>query len=183
MSVFGQKEFIIYSIFDIVIVSIISESLFRGEMFAALRQFGDAYAVIITSVLSGIFTQNFQIMAGTIIISAVSAIGCLRSGTVFSAIIARIVYKIFLLMLTIIASSNIPHVKTVKHIYLMLVLLVGLVTMIVIFSNKERREKTIFARYKAYVPMKKKLLAAVKSIPLIVAVVSCLFVAALKLAS
>ncbi len=183
MSVFGQKEFIIYSIFDIVIVSIISESLFRGEMFAALRQFGDAYAVIITSVLSGIFTQNFQIMAGTIIISAVSAIGCLRSGTVFSAIIARIVYKIFLLMLTIIASSNIPHVKTVKHIYLMLVLFVGLVAMIVIFSNKERREKTIFARYKAYVPMKKKLLAAVKSIPLIVAVVSCLFVAALKLAS
>ena len=50
----GQTEYIVYIIFDIIILSVLVEILFRGSMFAALRQFGDWFAILITAVVSGL---------------------------------------------------------------------------------------------------------------------------------
>lgn len=177
----GQKEFIIYTIFDVVIVSIISEALFRGEMFAALRQFGDVFAVIVTSVLSGLLTQNFKVMISVMLMSVVSAVGTLRSGTILSAISAKIVYKVYMLVLTIIESSGLENMHTIRFVYLLSVLLIGILTLTIVFINKERRSRKIFASYNAKISLKGKLLAAIRCLPMAVSVEVFMFAALLKI--
>lgn len=183
MSVWGQEEFLIYTIFDVIIVSVLFEMVFRGEMFQALRQFGDVYAVVVTSVLSGLLTQNFRAMLGTMLIAAVSAVGMLRSGTILTAIFVRITYKLYLFTLDIIEMSDSDSMFIIRNLFMAAVFTVGLLVFSIIFLNKEKRNRTIFADYIAYVPMKKKLKLAMETLPLAAVVAVCLIAGALQVAA
>lgn len=180
VSVWGQNEFVIYTIFDILIVSIISEVLFRGEMLAVLRQFGDAYAVIVTAILTGLLTQNFSLMLGSTVIAAVSAVGTLRSGTIATAVLARVVYKVYQLVLTMIETGDFEDTARVRTIYLAIMFGVGFITFVIVFINKQRRERTIFASYNAHVSLNKKLTGTVKVLPMMAAIAVCLLAALLR---
>ena len=59
ISVWGQTEFVIYTIFDVIILSVITEFLLRGAVFSALRQFGDVLAIVITTIMSGLLSRDF----------------------------------------------------------------------------------------------------------------------------
>lgn len=105
ISLLNQSELVIYMFFDIVIVSIMSEILFRGIIFQTLRQFGDLYAVIVSSVFSALISHDISMMPAVFAVSMIASISILRSGTVFTAISVRITNKIYLFSLTIIELS------------------------------------------------------------------------------
>ena len=164
-SVWGQEEFLIYTIFDVIIVSVISEFLFRGEMFHALRQFGDVYAVIITSVLSGLMTQELNKIPGVMLISAVSAIGALNSGTILSAITARVIYKMYFMGLMLIEMNPSDNMLLSRSVFMVLTFVAGLIILSFTCGINKHREFRCFANYNAHLSMKKKLILPLKVMP------------------
>ena len=96
----------VYAIFDIVIISIMSELLFRGAIFSALRQFGDIFAIIITSCASALLVQDFRELPAALMISAVAAVGMLRTGSVLTAIFVQMIYKMYRLALVLLEADS-----------------------------------------------------------------------------
>lgn len=181
MSVWDQEEFLIYTLFDVIIVSILWEMLFRGGMFVALRQFGDCYAIIVTSVLAGLLTQNLQVMIGTMLISVVSSVGMLRSGTIFTAIAVRITYKMYLLAQTIIEMSSSEYMFIRRNIFMAAVFVVGLAVLLIVYSKGERRKRSTLANCRTHLSAAKKMTVPFRIFPLVSVIAICLIAGLLKI--
>lgn len=179
VSVWGQGEFLVYTIFDIIIVSIISEFLFRGEMFTALRQFGDVYAVIISSVASCLFVNEFKEIPGAIIISAIASVWALRSGTIFTAVSVKIVYKMYLLALAIIEVDASDNMFLTRNFFILAAFVVSFAVLGYIYIGKNRKKSRCFASGATYLSLGKKLLLACKTVPIASALIISLLSAAL----
>lgn len=180
VSVWGQGEFLVYTIFDVIVVSVVAEALFRGEMFNALRQFGDVYAVIVTSVVSGVIVQDISELPGAIIISAVAAVGMLRSGTIFTAISVRIVYKMYLLAITIIEMNTSEDMFLTRNFFILATFLISVAVSGLIYFRNGRNKRKAFAAGNTYLPLTKKLALACRTVPLASAVIICLLASVLS---
>lgn len=104
-SLINQTVLVIYMFLDIIAVSIMSEFLFHGAVFQALRQFGDLYAVLVCALFSALMSNDIASMPSVFAVSFVAGISVLRSGTVFTAVAVQITNKIYLFALTIIELS------------------------------------------------------------------------------
>ncbi len=180
VSVWGQGEFLVYTIFDVIIVSVVAEALFRGEMFTALRQFGDVYAVVVTSIISGMVTQNIMEIPGAIIISAIAAIGMLRSGTIFTAISVRVVYKMYQLAIAIVEVDTSEYMFLTRNFIILATFIFSVIALGVIYFRKERNKRKMFASGGSYLSFGKKLALACRTVPLASAVIICLISAILS---
>lgn len=180
VSVWGQGEFLLYTIFDVIVVSVIAETLFRGEMFNALRQFGDVYAVVITSIVSGVIVQDLSELPGAMIISAVAAIGMLRSGTIFTAISVRIIYKMYLLALSIIEVDTSEEMFLTRNFFILAVFVISVLVLVIIYFRKGRNKRKVFAGGNTYLSFSKKILLACRTVPLASAVIICLLASVLS---
>lgn len=174
VSVWGQGEFLVYTIFDIIIVSVLSEALFRGGMFNALRQYGDLYAIIITSIISGVITQNLREIPGAILISMVASVGMLRSGTIFTAVSVKIVYKMYVLAMAIIEVDSSDNMFLIKNFFILTAFLTGVIIFGIIYFGNSRNKRKAFAEVKTYISLKRKLIIACKTLPLVSGVFICL---------
>lgn len=179
-SVWGQSEFLVYTIFDVIVVSIAVEALFRGEMFSALRQFGDVYAVVITSLISGLVTQDIYGIPGGIIISAVAAVGALRSGTFFTAVFVRIIYKMYLLAMAIIEVDTSENMFFTRNFFILAAFITGVIVSGLIYFRKNRNRRRIFASGGTYLSFGKKIVLACRTVPLAAAAVICLIAAVMS---
>ncbi len=177
VSVWNQTEFIAYAFVDIVVLSVATELLFRGAMLTALRQFGDVYAIIITSVLTGLSSQNLTSMFGVMGISAVCAIGTLRSGSIMTAVFTRMSYKIYLLTLTIIDSKCTENIELIRNLYMLTVFVISAVLFLALFITKERRKRPFFAKHKKHTSMRCKLICTIRTVPIAAFIAISLFVA------
>lgn len=177
VSSWGQTEFLMYTVFDVIVVSVLFEIVFRGGIFTALRQFGDVYAVLVTSVISGLIMQDFRTMAGTIIISVVSAVGFLRSGTVFTAIAVRITYKMYFLALYMMEMSSSENKFINRNFFMAAVFIVGVIVFISIYTSKKRNGKRMFARFETHTSLKTKAVMPFKCLPLAAVGAACLLAA------
>lgn len=180
MSVWGQEEFLIYTFFDIIVVSVLFELLFHGAIFSALRQFGDYYAVLITSVMAGVLTQDYKTMVATALIASVSAIGRLRSGTIFTSIAVRITYKIYIYALNLIETNSSENMFLNRNFFMLSVFVIGLSLFTVVFLSKKRREKKSFVLYSWYLPLKRRLLLPLKVLPYSAAIVISILAAVMS---
>lgn len=176
ISLWAHNEFVIYIIFDTIVISVLYELLFRGPLFTALRQFGDIFAVIVTSVVSGLVVMDFRLIPGTIAISAVAAIGMLRSGTIFTAIAVRIVYRLYRFGLILIAMDASSDMLQTRNIYIALVFVLGIIIFAAVFSNSKRREKKAFARYTGHISLKKRLTSSLNVFLFSASAVLCIII-------
>lgn len=132
----GDYELIVYVIFDVVVVSILNEILFRGDIFHALRQFGDLFAVVTTALISTLITHDFSYMFGSFLIAMVSGIFVLRSGNFFMAIMVRIIHKLYLFGLILIESSSNEYMFLTKGFYMSVIFAFGVIIFLVKASVK-----------------------------------------------
>ncbi|MBR6069648.1 MAG: CPBP family intramembrane metalloprotease [Ruminococcus sp.] len=179
--VWDQTEFLMYTIFDVVIMSIISEIFFRGAMFAALRQFGDPFAIIITSLTAGLLTQDFRAMPATILISLVAGYGMVSSGTLFTAVSVSIVYKMYNLALMILETDRTEKMPLTRNIFMMIALAIGIVGFVVFWIAFVRRKKGGIARYGSEYPRWRRFGFALKTFPYSAVLLVCLAYAAMRL--
>ncbi|MDE6779905.1 MAG: CPBP family intramembrane metalloprotease [Ruminococcus sp.] len=181
MSVWGQTEYVIYTIFDVIIVSVSTEILFRGAVFSALRQFGDVFAVIITSVSAALLTQNFQDMPTMLFISVIASVGMLKSGSIFTAFAVSTVFKMYQLTIVIIESGNSDNMCFVRNLVMMIIFTVSIVTTFAVNIVKKHKNKKYFAVYNSEISLKERLIHSFKSFPFAEVTAVCLISALIKI--
>lgn len=183
ISVWGQAEYVIYTIFDVVIVSVASEVLFRGAIFSALRQFGDAFAIIITAVMASLLTQDFQAMPTVFLISVIASIGMLKSGSIFTAFAVSTVYKMYQLSIVIIEMNTSENMFLIRNLIMTGIFIVGSFTAIFIYIFRNRKNKQhYFAEYHSDISTKDRLIFSFRSFPFGAVVFVCLIAATIKIA-
>ncbi len=180
VSVWTQKEFVVYTIFHIIILPVISEFFFRGAMFNVLRQFGDLFAVIMTSLIAGLLTQDLRSMFAVILISLVASFGMLGSGTIFTAIAVNIVYKMYDLTLIIIENDHTSKMPLSRNIFMILTLLAGVVMLEVYRRSASRNKKKKIAKYDSELSTGMRILHSAKTFPFSAVVLLCLLSASIK---
>lgn len=179
--VWDQTEFLVYTIFDVVIMSIISEIFFRGAMFAALRQFGDPFAIIFTALTAGLLTQDFRAMPVTILISLVAGYGMVSSGTLFTAISVSIVYKMYNLALLILETDRTEKMPLTRNIFMMITLAAGIIGFVVFWIAFVRRKKGGIALYSSEYSRWRRFGFALKTFPYSAVLLICLAYATVRL--
>lgn len=181
ISVWDQEQFVVYTIFDIVIISVLSELFFRGAIFGALRQFGDVFAVIITSVMSALLTQDLRELPAALMISAVASVGMLRSGSIFTAIFVQMIFKMYRLALVLLEAASPDKVFLKRNTFILVFFIIGAVGMIALYLFNKKKKLHRIAKYSSEVTMPERLLIAFKSFPVPAAVCICLLAALIKI--
>lgn len=180
VSFWGQSDFIFYLIFNVLVLPIVSELFFRGAIFAALRQFGDIFAIIVTAVTACLLTRDFTEMPAALLISVVASIGMLRSGTIITAFFVRIIYRMYFLAIIMLSSNNSLKALVHRNSFMLVTFIVGAVTFILIYLVNRPKEKRYIALYKAHTPALRRYSAAAKAFPYSVMAVICIFEAAFR---
>ncbi|MBO5104505.1 MAG: CPBP family intramembrane metalloprotease [Ruminococcus sp.] len=183
ISVWGQEEYVIYTIFDVIIVSIVSEAFFRGAMFSALRQFGDAFAIFVTSVTASLLTQDFREMPTVFLISVIASVGMLKSGSIFTAFAVSTVYKMYQLSIVILEMNPSENMFLIRNLIMTGVFFVSSFTALFLHIYGKRRNKHhTLAEYHSDVSTKDRLILAFKSFPFGVVAIVCLIAGIIKIA-
>ncbi len=81
---------IIYVVFNCILVSIVSEILFRGAIMQTFRQFGDTFAIMISSIAFSLTFYDLSSIFYAVLCSAALGLFTLRTGSLKSAIIMRV---------------------------------------------------------------------------------------------
>lgn len=179
ISVWGQAEYVIYTIFDVIIMSVSTEILFRGAVFSALRQFGDIFAIIATSVMSALLTQNFQDMPSVLMISVIASAGMLKSGSVFTAFAVQTVFKMYQLTIVIIESSTSENMFLIRNLVMTGIFILSTVAVIVMHFT--RKNKNYLVKYYSDVPLKERLIFSLRTFPFTAVTAVCLIGAIIKI--
>lgn len=179
ISVWGQAEYVIYTIFDVIVASVSAEILFRGAVFSALRQFGDIFAVIVTSVMAALLTQNFPDMITIFFISVICSVGMLKSGSVFTAFAVRTVFKMYQLSIVIIEASTSENMFLKRNLTMTGIFIISTVSLIVIYFT--RKNKNHLAGYNSEISLKERLVFSLRTFPFTAVSAVCVIAALIKL--
>lgn len=172
ISLMNQAELVIYMFFDIVAVSIMSEFLFHGAVFQALRQFGDLYAVLICSVFSALMSNDIASMPAVLAVSAVAGISVLRSGTVFTAVAVQITNKIYLFALTIIELSF-SDMNLKRGYFMVACFLISIVIAFIIWKTMDR-EYALKKNLSTFLTAKQKIELIFSTLPTFTVIFLCI---------
>lgn len=167
----NQSELVIYMFLDIVAVSIMSEFLFHGAVFQALRQFGDLYAVIVTASFSALMSNDIASVLSVFAVSVISGISILRSGTVFTAIAVQVTNKIYLFALTIIEISF-SDMNLKRGYFMVICFSVGILISATIWHTMNK-EVILKRNLSTFLSAKQKILLIFSTIPTFTVIFLC----------
>lgn len=181
ISVWDQNEYVVYTIFNVIIIPILAEMLFRGAIFAALRQFGDWFAIIITTLMTGLLVQDIQEFPAAVLISLVASIGMLRSGSLITAIFVRTIYKMYQLAVVIIQAGALGNSNKMLTIFILGTFIIGAACSIHFYFVLYRKNSLRIVKYNSGVSMPRRILNAVRLFPFPAVAVMCLISAIIKI--
>lgn len=180
VSFWEQTDFTVYFLFNILVLPIVSEMFFRGAVFAALRQFGDIFAIAVTAVSACLLTRDFTEMPAALLISVVASLGMLRSGTIITAFFVRIVYRMYTLALIMLSADNSLKTLVYRNTFMLVTFIVGALTFIIIYFVSRSKEKSYIAVYRSHTSSVKRYSAAAKAFPYSVVAGICILEAAMN---
>lgn len=180
VSVWDSQEFIVYTVFDIIIISIVSEIFFRGAVFAVLRQFGDVFAIAVTSVMTMLLSQDLQTMPAGLLIALVASYGMLASGTMFTSIAVVIVYKMYRLALTIIEIDSSDKMPLTRNMFMIITLVAGGTGLLIYWIYMIKAKKHGLSFYKSELTDGMRFLYSIRIFPFSAVVLLCIASAVVK---
>lgn len=182
IEVWGQFEYLVYTLFDIIVMSILTEMFFRGAMFAVMRQFGDTFAVVMTSVTAAMLTMDLREAPTMLLVSLVASVGMLYSGSIFTAIAVNIVFKMYQLALIVIQADHADKMPLTRNMFMILVLVCGTIMLLTVWLlHKYRGNKKILVNYSSEMSMLERMVYSAKIFPYSAVAVICLVYAVVKL--
>jgi nitrate reductase NapE component len=175
VDLWGQKEFVIYTVFTIVIFPILSEILIHGPVFAALRQFGDPFAIVVTTAFACLITKSATEVPAALIISVLSAAAMLRSGTIFTAIVVNIIYRMYYFTLIIFETSDSANMLLRRNLFMLIALVTGAFISggIYLYRKLRKTRKPYIAHYNSEITFAKRLTIAAKTFPFLAIALVC----------
>lgn len=184
VSLWDSNEFIAYTMFTVIVLPVLFELLVHGPMFTALRQFGDPFAIIVTSTVACLIVRDFTEMPAMLMISVIAAMTMLRSGTIMSAFIVNIVYRIYCLALITLEIGNTTNMLIKRNIFMLSALIAGVLIFGTIYIVRKLRKKNkhYIAFYHSDISHSRRLYVAARSYPFLAIAFLCLIDAVVKVA-
>ena len=180
-SVWDQEQFVVYTFFDIIVVTVLSELLFRGAIFGALRQFGDSFAVIVTSLMSGLLVQDFREFPAAFIISVVASIGMLRSGSIFTAFFVQAIFKMYRLALVLTDSYSDDSFNLVRNGFILVVFIIGVAGAALVYLFVKNGDSRKLADFRSELTLRQRLATAFSTFPVSAMVCFCILAAIIRI--
>ncbi len=183
VDLWGQKEFVFYAVFSILVFPALEVLFFNGPMFTALRQFGDPFAIIVTVTSACLLTRDFREMPATILITLIASVTMLRSGTIMTAIVVHIVYKMYNFALIMFEGSSSANMLLKRNMFMIAALIAGAVIsgLIYIVRKKMKVSGHYIALYHSDTKPAMLLAAAAKSFPYTAVAILCIVEATVKI--
>lgn len=165
VSLWEQSDFMLFFVFNIIILPIVSELLFRGAIFAALRQFGDIFAIIISSLTACLLTRDLTEMPAAIIISVVASLGMLRSGTIITAFFVRIIHRMYSATLMLLSVDSTVQSLVNRNTFMLAAFIVGAVVFGVFYFVRRSKKQHYLSFYKPHTSSLKRYGTALTAFP------------------
>lgn len=144
-----------------VIIPVISELVHRGVFLQIFRQFGDGYALIVTSLIAALTANDVQLWVFTFAYSLIIGYFTLRSGSILTAVLMRTMISInsyWLTYLKLIMGDS-EEYMTISLAAFALFITVGLFFLVRLM--KKHSAKICLPIFSTYVSQKEKLVALI----------------------
>lgn len=166
-------------IINIIIVPVISEFYTRGAIMQLFRQFGDGFAIVITSVLTALITYNSQQFSYVFVCSVIIGYFAVRTGSVMTAAIMRVVSRaIFYGLYMIDRYFDAELSGEIAMAVVFLAVMVGLISLISLMINHSDKFGMKFTS--RYLSFTEKCLTALTSVPVVIGASAMLILMILK---
>lgn len=152
---------------QMIIIAIVSELCTHGVFLQFTRQFGDGTALIITSIIFSVCTYDITMMPFTFITTIVIGYFTIRTGSVLTAVMMRIIQRFFvyvLYFLDYVADDS--YSDTMIAAFFFAAVIVGIAGTVHFFCNYSDRFGILLKE--RYMSTSSKILTAASSVPLII---------------
>lgn len=164
LSIWDQSEFIIFTIFDMLVIPILTQLLFCGAAFAVLRQFGDVFAMFITSLSMAVLTQDFRNMPAVFIIALIGCCGMITSGSIFTPIAVNIIFKMYQTTIVLIETDSSENMPIIRNLFMAGLVVIGTLGLIY-FRLYTKKHPLKLARYNGEMSFVQRNYQALKIFP------------------
>ena len=163
----GTGETIFCIIVNMLIIPAISEIYTRGTVMQLLRQFGDGMAVIFTAFLTAMITYNPHQFCYVFVTSLVIGYFTLRTGSVVTAVIMRIVARVFAYAAYAIDTALPAEIDgVIEMAFIFICIMTGLIVFIrFLFQHSDKLGMSLESRY---LSLSEKLLTAFTCVPIVI---------------
>ncbi len=179
VALWNQFEFISYTVFDVIISPIIVQLLFCGASFTVLRQFGDPFAMLMTSFTAALLTQDFHLMPTVFLITLVGCYGMLASGSIFTAVSVNIMYRMYDMTLTLIETDSSDNMPLIRNLFMAAVVVLGSVGL-AFYRMSLKKHRIKLALYVSDITFGGRIVQAAKTFPYSAVSILCVIYAAIK---
>ena len=155
----------IYYTFEIIIVSVLIELFLHGSLFHVLRQFGDNFALISTTAISIIIIHNYAQCIPFALMTLISGIFILRSGSIITGFLVRIIFNIYFFSIMMINNNLNTNLSLTKSYFMSIFFLAGVLGCTVFYRKHSRKTKLV--NNSTYLTFYEKLSAFTVSLPMV----------------
>jgi hypothetical protein len=168
-----DHRMILYIIITVFLIPLISELMLHGSLFQVLRQFGDTFAIIVTTVLGAMLTHDLRDALRVGIVALLISVYLVRTGSFLTAVLMHIVHEIYMFALFYVATFGTVY-SLQWWVTVMLPAIVGLFAGICMLLQKQKKPKTEKPpANETYLSTWDKLTAFFTSVPMILLCIVC----------
>ncbi len=167
-----NHRMVLYMLFTIFAIPIMSELLLHGALFQLLRQFGDGFAMIVVSLLVACLMHNFQDSLRAGLVTFIISYFVLRSGSFLTAILLHIVHEIYMFALF--------YIETFGEVYslqwwmtILMPCILGLPAGFYMLWHRNASDEELL-KNKTFLKLPDKIIAFFSSFPILGLVISCI---------
>lgn len=159
--------FAVAIIINVAIIPVASEIYTRGTIMQLLRQFGDGFAIIVTSVLTAMAAYDIKQFCYVFVTSVVIGYFTLRTGSVITAVVMRIVSKAFIYLVYCLDEYIGGELS---GILIMMLLFLSIMTglMVLVGFMRKHSDKLGMSLKPRYLSLSRKALSALTNIPVVI---------------
>lgn len=152
---------VLYCILMIIIIPVISEFIHRGVFMQILRQFGDGYALVATSLIYSMVSGRSGALFFMMISSLMIGYFSIRTGSIVTALLMRITISASSYFLTYVRSSqNFAGISVaITMAVLCIYLIIGIISLIIFMKNHSN--KISLPLYSMYLGEKERFMCCV----------------------
>ncbi len=178
-SIWNQFDFLLYTVSDLLVIPILSQLLFCGAAFVALRQFGDAFALIVTAFSAAVLTQDFNTMPAIFLITLISSCGMLTSGSIFTAISVNVIYRMYNLTLALIETDTSENMPFIRNMFMAVVVIAGTIGL-AYFRLSTKKKPLNLAHYNSSITFMQRIIHSSRTFPYSAVAIICIIYALIK---
>lgn len=147
----------------VVIIPILSETVHHGILLQILKQFGDEYALILTSVIAALTTENYNSFLFIFTVMLVTGFFVVRSGSILTGFLMRIIISGGVYFLTALRDSGVPYGTyiTITAATLLICIIIGF-TAVTSFIFRHSN-KISLPLYKMYLDSRERLMCCLSN--------------------